>query len=124
MGKILINGLKVFAFHGVNPEEKRDGQTFILDITLETDLSAAGKSDNLNDTVNYAKVIKTAVRVMTEQSYDLIEKAAQRVADQILTEYQPVMSAEVLLKKPQAPVKADFDYVAVQITRNRSDLFE
>lgn len=122
MGKILIKGLRVFAYHGVNPEEKRDGQMFELDIAMETDLSAAGESDDLNDTVNYAKAIKTAIRVMNEKSYDLLEKAAQRVADQILTEYPSVLSVDVLLKKPEAPIKADFDYVAVQITRLRSDL--
>lgn len=95
---------------------------FELDIAMETDLSAAGESDDLNDTVNYAKAMKTAIRVMNEKSYDLLEKAAQRVADQILTEYPSVMSVDVLLKKPEAPIKADFDYVAVQITRLRSDL--
>lgn len=122
MGKILIKGLRVFAYHGVNPEEKRDGQMFELDIAMETNLSAAGESDDLNDTVNYAKAMKTAIRVMNEKSYDLLEKAAQRVADQILTEYLSVLSVDVLLKKPEAPIKADFDYVAVQITRLRSDL--
>lgn len=122
MGKILIKGLRVFAYHGVNPEEKRDGQMFELDIAMKTDLSAAGESDNLSDTVNYAKAMKTAIRVMNEKSYDLLEKAAQRVADQILTEYPSVLSVDVLLKKPEAPIKADFDYVAVQITRLRSDL--
>lgn len=95
---------------------------FELDIAMKTDLSAAGESDNLSDTVNYAKAMKTAIRVMNEKSYDLLEKAAQRVADQILTEYPSVLSVDVLLKKPEAPIKADFDYVAVQITRLRSDL--
>lgn len=124
MGKILINGLKVYAYHGVNPEEKRDGQPFVLDIAMEADLSAAGETDDLKDTVSYAKAMKTAIRVMKEQSYDLLERAAQRVADQILMEYPLILSVEVLLKKPQAPIQADFDYVAVQVTRGRSDLHE
>lgn len=122
MGTIWIKGLRVYAYHGVNPEEKRDGQPFELDIAMEADLSTAGETDDLNDTVSYAKAMKTAIRVMNEQSYDLLEKAAQRVADQILMEYPLILSVDVLLKKPQAPIKADFDYVAVQITRKRSDL--
>lgn len=122
MGKIMIKGLKVYAYHGVNPEEKRDGQPFVLDIVMENDLSKAGETDDLNDTVSYAKAMKTAIRVMNEKSYDLLEKVAQRVADQILIEYPSIMSVDVLLKKPQAPIKADFDYVAVQIMRLRSDL--
>lgn len=124
MDKIIIKGLKVFAYHGVNPEEKRDGQQFVLDVTLHLSLLRACQSDNLNDTVSYAAVSKTIIRTMTEDKYDLIERAAQRVAEQILAEYNMVEKVEVFLKKPEAPVKADFDYMAVQITRQRGDCNE
>ena len=124
MDKIIIKGLKVFAYHGVNPEEKCDGQTFELDISLELPLLCAGQTDDLNATVSYAKATKTVIRVMTEAKYDLLERAAQRVAEQLLLEYHEVERVEVLLKKPEAPVKADFDYMAVMITRQRSDIHE
>ena len=124
MDKIIIKGLRVFAYHGVNPEEKRDGQTFELDITLYASLLRAGQTDDLNDTISYAKATKTALRVMNEAKYDLLEKVAQRVAEQLLSDYPDVEKVDVLLKKPQAPVKADFDYMAVMITRQRSDLNE
>lgn len=124
MDKIIIKGLKVFAYHGVNPEEKRDGQEFELDITLDLPLERAGSTDDLNDTVSYAKAAKTALRVMTEASYDLLEKAAQRVAEQLLSEYHKVEQVEILLKKPHAPVHAEFDYMAVRLTRKRSDFYE
>ncbi|HEX2985204.1 MAG TPA: dihydroneopterin aldolase [Caproiciproducens sp.] len=124
MDKIIIKGLKVYAYHGVNPEEKRDGQTFFLDIALFLSLRRPGGTDRLEDTVNYSKVVKTVLRVMTEEKYDLIERAAERVAEQLLTEYQSVGQVEVLLKKPQAPVNAEFDYMAVQIIRQRSDFHE
>lgn len=124
MDKIIIKGLRVFAYHGVNPEEKRDGQTFELDITLYASLLRAGRTDDLNDTISYAKATKTALRVMNEAKYDLLEKVAQRVAEQLLIDYPDVEKVDVLLKKPQAPVKADFDYMAVMITRQRSDLNE
>lgn len=124
MDKIIIKGLRVFAYHGVNPEEKRDGQTFELDITLYASLLRAGQTDDLNDTISYAKATKTALRVMNEAKYDLLEKVAQRLAEQLLTDYPDVEKVDVLLKKPQAPVKADFDYMAVMITRQRSDLNE
>ena len=61
MDTIHIKGLRLFAYHGVNPEEKRDGQTFVLDLRLGADLSRARRSDRLEDTVNYAAVVK-AVR--------------------------------------------------------------
>ncbi|MGX7059507.1 dihydroneopterin aldolase [Vagococcus humatus] len=121
MDKIQLVGLEVFAYHGVNPEEKRDGQTFILDVTLKTDISKPGASDDLNETINYAKVRKTITRVMTEETYDLIEKAASEVAKAILTEYPAVKKVNVTLKKPEAPMNATFDYVAVSISRERSD---
>ena len=124
MDEIIIKGLKVFAYHGVNPEEKRDGQPFELDITLSMPLRRAGQTDDLNDTVSYAAAAKTALRVMTEASYDLLERAAQQVAEQLLMEYHDVEQVEILLKKPKAPVKADFDYMAVRISRKRSDLHE
>jgi dihydroneopterin aldolase len=124
LDKIIIKGLKVFAYHGVNPEEKRDGQQFILDVTLYLSLLRAGRSDDLNDTVSYSAASKTIIRTMTEDKYDLIERAAQRVAEQLLAEYHMVEKVEVLLKKPEAPVKAEFDYMAVQITRQRGDCNE
>ncbi len=121
MDKIIIKGLKVFAYHGVNPEEKVDGQYFILDITAYTSLKNAGQTDNLNDTVSYAKILKTAVNVMNEDKYDLIEKAANRVAEKILLDFNTLDQVDICLKKPQAPIKADFDYVAVEISRDRRD---
>jgi 7,8-dihydroneopterin aldolase/epimerase/oxygenase len=124
LDKIIIKGLKVFAYHGVNPEEKRDGQPFELDITLYLPLLRAGQTDDLSSTVSYAKATKTVIRVMTEASYDLLERAAQRVAEQLFLEYHEVDKVRVLLKKPEAPVKADFDYMAVMITRRRSDIHE
>ena len=119
MDQIEIRGLKVFAYHGVNPEEKRDGQNFILDITADVDLSRPCRTDNVEDTVSYAKVMKTAIRVMNEASYDLLEKVSQRVADQVLEAYPPIQTVEITLKKPEAPIRADFDYVAVHIVRRR-----
>lgn len=117
--KILIRDLKLFAYHGVNPEEKEDGQNFVFDIDLAVDLSTPCKTDNVDDTVSYAKVIKTVRRIFTEQKYDLIERAAQITADAILNEYSAVQSVSITLKKPEAPMKADFGYVAVQIERSR-----
>ncbi|MGN1202347.1 MAG: dihydroneopterin aldolase, partial [Eubacterium sp.] len=76
-------------------------------------------SDNVEDTVSYAKVIKTVRRAVTEEKYDLLEKVAQVTADTILAEYPEVFSVDITLKKPEAPVKADFGWVGVQISRER-----
>ena len=119
MDKILIRNLKIFAYHGVNPEEKVQGQNFILDIDAFVDISVPCKTDNVDDTVSYAKIIKTARAVFTERSYDLIEAAANKVGMEIMKLYPALDSVTVLLKKPEAPIKAEFDYVAVEISITR-----
>ncbi len=115
MDKIYIRGLEIFAYHGVNPEEKRDGQRFLLDVTMWADLSRPRQTDDLKDTVNYAAVRKTIQRAFSEKSYDLIERAAQAVCEGVLREHQKVEKVGLLLKKPEAPMNASFDYVAVEI---------
>lgn len=121
MDKIVIKGLKVFAYHGVNPEEKVDGQNFVLDITAYRPLKDSCLSDDIEDTVSYAKIIKTAVRVMKESKYDLLERAAHRVVEQIFLDFESIQKIDICLKKPEAPIKADFDYVGVELSRSRGD---
>ena len=121
MDRIYIKGLDVFAYHGVMPKEKRDGQRFVLDITLDCDLSRAGRTDRLEDTVDYTAVMDAAVQAMTESSYDLIERAASRTAEAILRAEEKVEKVTLCLRKPEAPIDKIFDYVAVEITRERKD---
>lgn len=121
MDKIIINNLHIYAYHGVNPEEKEEGQNFYLDIVCFADLRTAGQTDDLNETVNYSKIIKAVTKVFTDAKYDLIERAAQVVADCVLENFEKVQSVRVTLKKPEAPVKADFGFVAVEIERSRED---
>ncbi|MBQ3093638.1 MAG: dihydroneopterin aldolase [Clostridia bacterium] len=119
MDTIQIRGLRVYAYHGVKEEEKRKGQPFILDIDVCADLRAACESDDVDDTINYSSVTKCAVKTMLSEKNDLIERAAQRVAQAILADF-PAEEVTVTLKKPRAPVGADFEYMAVQITRRKA----
>lgn len=121
MDKIIIKDLKFFAYHGVNEEEKIQGQEFILDITAFLDLSVPCETDNVDDTVSYAKIIKKVREVFTAEKYDLLERAAMVVIDSIFESFPAVKECEVLLKKPDAPIKADFGYVAVEIRRKRDE---
>ncbi len=120
MDKIIVKGLKLFAFHGVNPEEKEEGQNFIIDIKARLSLCVPCSTDNVADTVSYAKIIKSARRAFLREKYDLLEKAAQAVADAVLSEFEKISEVTVTVKKPEAPISADFDYVAVEITRSRA----
>mgnify|MGYP002624076647 CR=1 FL=1 len=120
MDKITIKSLTLYAYHGVNPEEKENGQKFILDVTYYLDLSAACQSDNLDDTVSYAQVVKIIRKVFCEQSYDLIERAAQVVCDALFEAFDKIEKIEITLQKPDAPVRAEFDYMAVTLQRERT----
>ena len=118
LDQIQIRGLRVYAYHGVKETEKEKGQPFELDITLWTDVRIPGNSDRLEDTVNYSKVAQKAVALLRSEKNDLIERVSTRVADGILEAFA-VEGVTVCLKKPRAPIAADFQYVAVQITRWR-----
>lgn len=119
MEKITIKGFTLFAYHGVNPEEKEEGQRFMLDLTLLCDLSLAKISDRLEDTVNYAAVRKVAEKAFTACSYNLIERAAHAVCQAVLEAFPKVEEITCLLQKPEAPMNAVFDYVSVELTETR-----
>ena len=119
MDKIIIKELKIFSYHGVNDFEKNKGQSFILDIIIYADLKKAGISDDLFDTVNYSKVVKAATAAFIAESYDLIETAAEKVCEKIFTVSRKINAVDLTLKKPHAPINADFNYIAVNIYRER-----
>lgn len=119
MDKIIINSLRVYAYHGVNQDEKEKGQPFELDITCSLDLSVPCQSDRVEDTVSYAQIIKLVKRVMTELSYDLLERTGQAVIDAIFESFPQIQEVDLLLKKPRAPILADFGWVGVSLLRKR-----
>ena len=121
MDKILIRNLKIFAYHGVNPEEKVQGQNFILDIDAFVDISVPCKTDRVDDTVSYAEIIEETIRIFTSRKYDLVERAAERVSEGLFERFEKIQALRILLKKPDAPIDADFEYVGVEIERNRKD---
>ena len=121
MDKILIRNLKIFAYHGVMEEEKENGQYFIFDIDAFVDISEPCESDSVEDTVNYALMVEQITKTFTSQKDDLIERAAQRVAQELFVSFDKISELRILLKKPDAPIDADFDWVGVEIHRKRED---
>ncbi|MBD7909919.1 MULTISPECIES: 2-amino-4-hydroxy-6-hydroxymethyldihydropteridine diphosphokinase [Clostridium] len=117
MDKIYIKNFEIFANHGVFSEEKNLGQKFILDIELSLPLEEAGKTENLKKSVHYGELCLGIERVFTEKSYDLIESAAEKIAEFTLTTYPIIKSVKVKLKKPWAPIGRHVDYAAVEIER-------
>ena len=119
MDKMYICGLDIYAYHGVFKEEKERGQRFIIDVTLELDLSKSGETDALNDTVSYADVCDLIEKVMQEKKCDLIEHAATRICTAILASFDKVQAVTIKLMKPQAPVESRISYAAVELRRER-----
>jgi dihydroneopterin aldolase/2-amino-4-hydroxy-6-hydroxymethyldihydropteridine diphosphokinase len=116
--QIVLKGISAKGFHGVLDFEKRDGQTFIVDVTMHVDLAPAGTSDDLGDTVNYAEVAGDVVALIEGDSLDLIEALASRIADRVLA--RPLVEAvEVVVHKPEAPVGHPFTDVQVRVSRER-----
>ncbi len=116
--RIALRGLRVFGRHGALPEERTVGQVFVVDLAVEIDTSAAGRSDDLADTVDYAALASQVVRRVQGERWDLIERVAERVAEVALS-FDGVDAVEVTVRKPHAPLGVEFDDVAVTITRRR-----
>lgn len=115
--RITLTGLELPGYHGVYPEEKRDGQLFVVDITVWLDLTDAAATDDLTRTANYGELAELAAGIVTGPPRDLIEAVAAEIADEIMRRY-PVHAAEVTVHKPAAPIPLSFADVAVTIRRS------
>ena len=117
MDVIKIRDLEIYGHHGVMKEENVLGQKFLVSLALYTDTRAAGESDNLADSVNYAEVSYLVKEQMEKETYRLIEAAAEQLAKKILLKFPLVKKVEVEIKKPWAPILLPLDTVSVNITR-------
>lgn len=118
--ELSVTGIECFAHHGVFEFEKREGQTFVVDLVLGLDTRAAAASDDLADTVNYGSLVADVKAAVERDPVDLIETVVQRIADSCLTDSR-VEWTRVTLHKPDAPIDATFSDVALTITRTRGN---
>ena len=118
MDIIRIEELKVFAYHGVFEEEKKKGQEFYVNAKLFSDLKKAGRTDALEDSTHYGEVCLQIEKSLTTESYDLIERAAEKTIEDILIGFPLIQKVTLELKKPHAPIPMEFESVSVEITRS------
>lgn len=118
--ELAITGIECFAHHGVFDFEKREGQTFVVDLVLGMDTRPAAASDDLADTVDYGSLTTDVKAAVESDPVDLIETVAQRIADVCLLDGR-VEWARVTLHKPDAPIDATYSDVALTITRTRGN---
>ncbi|WP_072686835.1 dihydroneopterin aldolase [Rhodococcus marinonascens] len=116
--RIELRGLRVRGNHGVFDYEKRDGQDFLVDITVWMDLAPAADSDYLEDTLDYGGLAERAAAIIAGPPRDLIETVAAEIADGVMTDPR-VERTEVVLHKPSAPIPLTFADVAVVSHRSR-----
>lgn len=114
--RIRLTGLQARGHHGVLPHEREQGQDFAVDAVLSVDTRAAAASDDLADTVDYGALALALVAVVEGPPVDLIETLASRLADVCLLD-ERVISVEVTVHKPQAPVDVPFADIAVTVVR-------
>jgi len=119
MDKIIMKNMAFFARHGVMEEEKRLGQKFYVDATLYLGLGEAGKTDDLSKTAHYGLVYEKIKYQVENKRYDLIEALAENICSEILQNFDTVQAVKIQVRKPQAPVEGMFDYMAVEMTRER-----
>lgn len=119
MDKVYLKNVELFANHGVFKEEKTLGQKFVLSLELLMDFSDAAKNGDLSQSVHYGELCHKVESLFKEQSIDLIETLAYKIAYYVLNEYPLVKEVKVLLKKPWAPIGRHLDYAAVETTVKR-----
>lgn len=119
MDKIILKGMKFYGYHGVFPREKEQGQDFEVDLQLYLDLKTAGNSDDLSCTVDYAGVFEMVKAVVAQGPYNLIETVAEKISSVIMANYPQIKKINIVVKKPSAPLNGSFDYMAVEILRER-----
>lgn len=113
---VALTGLRVRGHHGVLPAERTDGQDFVVDAVLELDLRRAGASDDLADTVDYGLLATRLAAVVAGEPVDLLETLAARLAEVCLADGR-VVSVEVTVHKPDAPIGVPFTDVSVTVIR-------
>lgn len=118
LDEITLSGLTVFGYHGVFDFERRQGQEFTIDLTLQLSLSAAAASDDVVDTVHYGELADRVAAIVAGEPVNLIETLAQRIADAALDD-ERVNNVTVTVHKPHAPIEQTFADVSVTLRRGR-----
>jgi len=118
LDEITLTGLTVFGYHGVFDFERRQGQEFTVDLTLQLSLVAAAASDDVADTVHYGELADTVAAIVAGEPVNLIETLANRIADAALEDAR-VQNVAVTVHKPSAPIQQSFADVSVTVRRRR-----
>jgi dihydroneopterin aldolase len=118
MGKVRLNNIRLYAYHGCLEEEAKIGSDYRIDMVVEADLSASAHSDSLADTVDYVHLTKIIKEEMAKRS-KLLEHVAERINQRIFDELPAVNETTVSVSKLNPPLNADCKAVTIELTKNR-----
>ncbi len=118
--QIIIKELKIFAHHGVLPQERVVGAYFIMNIAIETDFTAAMKDDVLSGTISYAEVLEVVKKEMATPS-QLLEHVAGRICQALFRQFPTAQAIHLELMKENPPMGADCRGAGVSIDITRSE---
>src|SRR5699024_8449803 len=121
MDIIKVNGIRLYAYHGVLQAERDIGQYFIVDVALYTDLSDAGFSDDVNDTINYAEVYESIETIVQGPPVNLLEHLGHKIIEKLMNDYPVVKKIEVTITKPSPPIEGNYKDVSVTLNREVKD---
>ena len=117
--RIILEGMQFYGFHGVNPEERSLGQSYLVDLAVALDLRRPGASDRLDETVSYTDLYRAVKAVFEAEAKNLLESIAQSIADRVLADF-PVKAVQVRVKKPRPPIRGSLiENATVEINRVR-----
>jgi len=116
---IFLKGLEFYSFHGVSLQERAVGNTFLVDVTIECDLSKASLSDDLNDTIDYSKVFEL-VKLEMEIPSSLLEHVGGRILRGILQQFEQATSVEVKVSKVNPPIGGQVEKLGITLSASRS----
>ncbi|HEY6379714.1 MAG TPA: dihydroneopterin aldolase [Candidatus Dormibacteraeota bacterium] len=115
--RLLLQGMEFFGYHGDIEAERALGGRYRVDVELDADLLAAGRSDALADTVDYVRCFQLIREIVETRQYRLLEALAQALADELLR--QPLVEGVRILVAKQPPLRGGFASFAVAIERRR-----
>ena len=119
MDKIILKGIRFHGHHGVPDAERLVGGHYEIDATLGYNLAIPGTTDALTDTIDYAEVVTRIVEIGTQQSFQLIEALAEKIATVLLTQFA-AEEVHLTVKKLHPPIEQPIHYFAVEIFRRNA----
>ncbi len=111
---IILNGIRLYAYHGVGEQETLVGNEFTIDLRLKIDVTRAAETDNVEDTVSYADVF-TAIKDEMNHPSKLLEHVANRIVHRLLEDFPAIEEVELRLLKRNPPMGADIESAGIEM---------